>query len=554
MNNALVLFPVQTQMGFHFTADNCIGCHSCEAACSEKNNLPSHIAWRKVGYLEGGSYPLFTRVNTSMACNHCTDPVCLKGCPTGAYVKYEKYGAVIQDSDICFGCQYCTWVCPYNAPVYNPEAGSVSKCNMCVDRLDAGLKPACVSACLGHALEFGEVAAMERERGQALIQIAGFPEPSISQPNIRFKQVIKTPEVQFRTDLESVAYINKQSQGGGVRPLEAKPLSWKSIHSSETPLVFFTLLAQMSVGGFLTFIGVSLFYPSFISSFLERVAFIVFIGALFIGLALSTGHLGKPQFCYRALNNLRYSWVSREILTVGSFFGGMTVYAILETFHLLPDMFIHSIGAATAFVGLCSLFAMTKCYRIPARPFWNHSHTAVSFCGSMVLLGAFSTALILFIPLLSGFPSGNKEAGFYTILKFGLTGITAFYLFFFSLSRQRFHAYLKRASGESQASFKLLQETYPAFLKLNGRLSGILGLNMLNLFLLPLSPLFYGSVLFSFFLVLAWQIVDRALFYAVVIPTTMPGAFFLKNKGFEAYARETGLAEDEAVGVLSRTH
>ncbi len=25
------------QHGFFFTADNCIGCHACEAACSEKN-------------------------------------------------------------------------------------------------------------------------------------------------------------------------------------------------------------------------------------------------------------------------------------------------------------------------------------------------------------------------------------------------------------------------------------------------------------------------------------------------------------------------------------
>jgi DMSO reductase anchor subunit len=425
---------------------------------------------------------------------------------------------------------------------------------MCVDRLDMGLKPACVSACLGHALEFGEVAAMEKERGQALIQIAGFPEPSISQPNIRFKQIKKTPEVQFRTDLESVTYINKQSQGGGMRPLEAKPLSWKSIHSTETPLVFFTLLAQMTVGGFLTFIGVSLFCPSLISFSLERVAFIVFIGSLFIGLALSTGHLGKPQYCYRALNNLRYSWVSREILTVGSFFGGMAVYAIFKTFHLLPDLFINSIGAATALVGLCSLFAMTKCYLIPARPFWNHSHTALSFCGSMVLLGTFSAALILFIPLLSGSPLGNKEAGFYTILKFGLSGITVVYLFLFSLSRQRFYTYLKRASGESQASFKLLQEAYPSFLKFNHLLSGLLFLNIFSMIFLPVSPVLAGSILLSFFLALAWQIVDRALFYAVVIPTTMPGAFFLKNKGFEAYARETGLAEDDVVGVLSRTH
>ena len=68
------------QHGFHFTADNCIGCHACEAACSEKNDLPAHISFRSVGYLEGGTYPDFRRLNISMACNHCDDPVCLTGC------------------------------------------------------------------------------------------------------------------------------------------------------------------------------------------------------------------------------------------------------------------------------------------------------------------------------------------------------------------------------------------------------------------------------------------------------------------------------------------
>ena len=28
------------QHGFFFTADNCIGCHACEAACAEKNETP----------------------------------------------------------------------------------------------------------------------------------------------------------------------------------------------------------------------------------------------------------------------------------------------------------------------------------------------------------------------------------------------------------------------------------------------------------------------------------------------------------------------------------
>ena len=111
------------QHGFHFTADNCIACHACEAACSEKNNCPPHLAFRSVGYVEGGTFRTSRRLNISMACNHCDDPVCLKGCPTRAYTKHTEYGAVLQDPDICFGCGYCTWVCPYNAPQLDPWRG-----------------------------------------------------------------------------------------------------------------------------------------------------------------------------------------------------------------------------------------------------------------------------------------------------------------------------------------------------------------------------------------------------------------------------------------------
>ena len=41
------------QHGFYFSADNCIACHACESACSEKNQLPAHLAFRSVGYVEG---------------------------------------------------------------------------------------------------------------------------------------------------------------------------------------------------------------------------------------------------------------------------------------------------------------------------------------------------------------------------------------------------------------------------------------------------------------------------------------------------------------------
>jgi hypothetical protein len=55
-------------------------------------------------------------------------------------------------------------------------------------------------------------------------------------------------------------------------------------------------------------------------------------------------------------------------------------------------------------------------------------------------------------------------------------------------------------------------------------------------------------------IIMVTALVGRALFYALVIPTTMPGAFFWRNKGFEEHARETGLANMPQVGVLPDMH
>ena len=84
------------QHGFHFTADNCIGCHACEAACSEKNDLPPHLAFRSVGYVESGTHPNFTRINISMACNHCDDPPCMAN--AGGAITKRDDGIVLIDT------------------------------------------------------------------------------------------------------------------------------------------------------------------------------------------------------------------------------------------------------------------------------------------------------------------------------------------------------------------------------------------------------------------------------------------------------------------------
>src|SRR5437667_65879 len=97
------------------------------------------------GDVEGGLFPPTRRFNLSMACNHCLEPTCLSGCPTNAYIKLDN-GVVKHNADDCVGCQYCIWNCPYEVPVFNKERRIVTKCDMCLPRLEVGELPACVLA------------------------------------------------------------------------------------------------------------------------------------------------------------------------------------------------------------------------------------------------------------------------------------------------------------------------------------------------------------------------------------------------------------------------
>jgi Fe-S-cluster-containing dehydrogenase component len=78
---------------------------------------------------------------------------------------------------------------------------------MCVDRLEVGLKPACVSACLGGALDFGVIETTPEGREQLETRIPGFPDTSITQPNIRFQQTGSLPREMYRTDSTPLRYI-----------------------------------------------------------------------------------------------------------------------------------------------------------------------------------------------------------------------------------------------------------------------------------------------------------------------------------------------------------
>ncbi len=149
-------------------AKNCIGCQSCEVACKTNKNLPVgpkicqiiKTEPRFIGNLPKASY-------TFMPCFHCENPWCVAACPTGAMQKREKDGIVFVDQTLCVGCKACMSACPWGAPQWNPETGRVVKCDYCMDRIDEGLKPACVTICTTHCLYFGTpetIPQIRRER------------------------------------------------------------------------------------------------------------------------------------------------------------------------------------------------------------------------------------------------------------------------------------------------------------------------------------------------------------------------------------------------------
>ena len=96
----------------------------------------------------------------SVSCMHCADAPCIKVCPRSAIYKDMDKGITLVDEAKCIGCQFCQWVCPYGATRFD-ESGKLKLCDMCLDRLEEGKKPACEAACPAGAIITGTPDAIE---------------------------------------------------------------------------------------------------------------------------------------------------------------------------------------------------------------------------------------------------------------------------------------------------------------------------------------------------------------------------------------------------------
>ena len=186
-----------TQYAIFFDQSRCYGCQTCAVACKDWNGLePGPEKWMTVYEWEKGTYPDLRVHDLAFSCGHCQAPACIKACPNGAIFKEEKYGAVLVDPDKCTGNRQCIQACPYGAPKFASDAPGtkMTKCTMCIDRLEKGEKPICVTSCPLRAFDFGTLEEMEAKYG-SLRQLEDMPAPDtkpafIVRPHAAKKQLL----------------------------------------------------------------------------------------------------------------------------------------------------------------------------------------------------------------------------------------------------------------------------------------------------------------------------------------------------------------------------
>jgi Fe-S-cluster-containing dehydrogenase component/DMSO reductase anchor subunit len=326
------------------------------------NLVAENLSWRKIHTFNPQRLPAAPVFHLSLACNHCLEPACLVGCPANAYTKDPRTGAVLIDEDTCMGCRYCSWVCPYEAPQFNPTTGIMEKCTFCDNRQADGLAPACVIACPTDALRF------EPEGEPSTVEHAGFPDTGIG-PAVRIVGDRRRSGPEMTAAPVQIAH-----------PIRSSASGWQGLRS-EWSLWFFTSAAALLVAWFTAAVTLG-----------HTVALPFFAAGGILAMAVSALHLGKITRVWRGILNVRSSWISREAAFFSAFFGAACALTLVGGG--LPRA--ASWGAAV--LGFAALFSMDMVYRVPGQPAATVPHSAMATLTAAFYIGILLDAPMLFWP------------------------------------------------------------------------------------------------------------------------------------------------------------
>jgi Fe-S-cluster-containing dehydrogenase component/DMSO reductase anchor subunit len=362
------------QYAFEVDLDACTGCKACVAACHNMNGLDGDELWRTVGLLHGGTEDRAVLQTVTTSCHHCLEPACLTGCPTQAYEKDSITGIVKHLDDQCFGCQYCTLMCPYDAPKYNSARGIVRKCDMCSDRLAHGEAPACVQACPNEAIAIRTVSRADViESVDAHHFLPGAPAPDHTLPTTVYKSERPAPGNLLPADFHR------------TRPEHSHP-----------PLVIMLTLTQLAAGAFVLRWALERLAGNSPGEPLAQAAFAGACAALALG--ASVFHLGRPLLAWRAFVGLRTSWLSREAVAFGIFAGLAMLHGAFVAAEHWPVLalpataarFAPHLESVAALAGALGVFSSVMVYVATRREQWSGTRTGIKFLGTSIILGAAS--------------------------------------------------------------------------------------------------------------------------------------------------------------------
>jgi len=355
---------VLTQGLFLLDLDRCTGCAACVIACTNENPVSEDLSWRQIHTFNEARFPAQPVFHYSLACNHCYDPACMINCPADAYTKDPRTGAVLVDGELCIGCRYCSWVCPYEAPQYDPGAGVMEKCTFCPDRQAEGLPPACVTACPMDALRFepdGEPGPVDRP---------GFPETGL------------LPAMKITGGRRHTA-PRMTAASAPPGPTEPGPaIHWQDL-IPEWSLWIFTTVATLMVAWWTA--------TTASGSAIELPALAGFGAAGFVAMIVSALHLGKITRIYRAVLNFRRSWISREVVFFSAFFAVACGIALRAGPHPVVLWTISIIGFA-------ALYSMDMVYRVPGQTVPAVPHSAMTMLSAAYYVGLLLASPALALP------------------------------------------------------------------------------------------------------------------------------------------------------------
>ncbi len=345
---------------FIFDENKCVGCHACIVGCMVENGNQKQGTWRTVKSSNLHHRCELPLVNLSMSCNHCDDVPCMKNCPALAYSKNPETGAILHDSEKCLGCRYCTWTCPYDAPVYNQESKLIEKCHFCDHRIGLNNYPACSLACPTGALGY------KTEEFSKADSFESSPIPANVGSHLKIEKLRNSDPPEMDTELFSESALIEQDTNR-VQKISA----WL-----EYPLLIFSLIQAGAVGIVLS--G----YTELFSTTQK----IVFLIVVLIAGVVSLLHLGRKARAWRSVFNILNSWLSREIL----------LYLIFCTCVVSTFFFIKIPLWLTSTIGITLLFSIDMLYQ-PAQWKWKTKmHSALSVLIALHLLFLLKSWLLLF--------------------------------------------------------------------------------------------------------------------------------------------------------------